>query len=311
MNGDSNDGPCGTLTGANLLASMPAAVANEVRGPVAVRVLAGTLRDQHTGTGNREGSQPDRNHANYAPGRKQRTPADHRSVPVRERAYARLKSLILSDRFAPGQRLTEEQLAQEFGTSRTPIREALHKLESEGLITSLPTRGYVASQDSPQEMDELIELRAILEGHALRIICGRLTEPQFQALEEIVRTSEDALRRQRLEDLPRWNIRFHDTLHTLISDKRRLHHQLVTMRKYTFRYCQISQPGPDGNRRTVEEHRRILTALRFRDPDLSEYAMREHIQRSRGDRLQPEQEPFHQRAATDRRDRQVDAFEPR
>jgi DNA-binding GntR family transcriptional regulator len=278
---------------------------------VVLGALAEPLRNQHSGTDGWKAAQPDCNHATYAPGRKQGTPANHRSVPIRERTHARLKSLILSDRFAPGQRLTEEGLAKEFGTSRTPIREALHKLESEGLITSLPTRGFVASQDSPQEMDELIELRAILEGYALRIICGRLTEPQFQTLEEFVRMSEDALRCPRLDDLSRWNIRFHDTLHALISDKRRLHHQLVTLRQYAFRYCESRQAGPDGNRRTVEEHRRILAALRFRDPDLCEYAMREHIQRSRGDRLQPEQEPFHQRAGTDRRDRKVDTRETR
>lgn len=298
MAGDVTEAAHGNLTGARPLPSVSVAVANEVKGSA-------------VGTGDREVPRSEWNHASHARTQGQHTPSHHRRVSVRERAYAQLKSLILSDRFAPGQRLTEEQLAKELGTSRTPIREALHKLESEALITSLPTRGFVASHDSPQEIEELIELRAILEGYALRIICGRLTEPQFQTLEQIVRTSEDSLRSQHLDDVSRSNMRFHDTLHTLIGDKRRLHHQLVTMRQYAFRYCKSGQPGPNGNRRTVEEHCRILMALRFRDPDLSEYAMREHIHRSQNDRLQPEQEPFHRHAARDRRDPHADAFETR
>lgn len=246
--------------------------------------------------------------------REQSGPSGEQAIPAREYAYLHLKTLILSDRFAPGQRLAEEQLAKEFGISRTPIREALHKLESEGLITSLPTRGFVASHDSQEDMEEIIELRAILEGYALRVICGRLTERQLQGLEETVRKTEDAQRHQHLDDVSRWNTRFHDMLHDLISDKRRLCQQVVTMRRYVFRYRESEQPEPEGGRRTVEDHRRILMALRFRDPALCEYVMREHIHRSRGDRLRPEREPFQQRAAADqlyRLYRGADAIGPR
>ena len=70
------------------------------------------------------------------------------TIPVRERAYECLKSAILSGRFNPGKRLTEEHLAKEMGVSRTPVREALHKLESEGLIKALETRGFIVSKDS-------------------------------------------------------------------------------------------------------------------------------------------------------------------
>jgi len=214
-------------------------------------------------------------------------PSGQQVIPAREYAYMHLKALILSGRFAPGQRLAEKQLAREFGISRTPIREALHKLESEGLITPFSTRGFAASRDSQQEKEELIDLRAVLEGYALRVICGRLTERQFQRLERTVRKTEDALGSQRLCDISRWNTRFHDTLHELISDRRRLYHQLVTMRRYAFRYRESAQPESDGGRRTVEGHRRILTALRLRDPDLCESVMREHIRQPQPDPVRP------------------------
>ena len=102
-------------------------------------------------------------------------PVVRNALPVRERAYRQVKALILAGQLPPGQRLTEERLAQDLGISRTPIREALHKLASEGLITSLAARGFGASHDLEQEIEELFELRAVLEGHALRVICGRLT----------------------------------------------------------------------------------------------------------------------------------------
>jgi DNA-binding GntR family transcriptional regulator len=163
-----------------------------------------------------------------------RTPAE--SIPVRERAYEHLKASILSGRFNPGERLAEEHLAKELGISRTPIREALHKLESEGLIKPLASRGFVASQDSKEDIEELFEIRAVLEGYALRLICGRITDTVLAQLEDTVEKAEEALRRHGLDEIFQWNTRFHDTLHDLITDKRRLYHQMVTMRQYVLRY---------------------------------------------------------------------------
>jgi DNA-binding GntR family transcriptional regulator len=213
-----------------------------------------------------------------------RTPAE--SIPVRERAYEHLKASILSGRFNPGERLAEEHLAKELGISRTPIREALHKLESEGLIKPLASRGFVASQDSKDDIEELFEIRAVLEGYALRLICGRITDTVLAQLEETVEKGEEALRRHGLDEIFQWNTRFHDTLHDLITDKRRLYHQMVTMRQYVLRYRKNTLQYPDGGARTVDGHRKILLALRLHDPDLCERVMREHIQQSKTDALQ-------------------------
>jgi DNA-binding GntR family transcriptional regulator len=223
-------------------------------------------------------------------------PSRHDATRVREYAYRRLKTLVLSGRFPPGQRLTEERLSRDLGTSRTPIREALHKLQLEGLIASLPTRGFAASRDSQADIDELLDLRAVLEGYALRVICGRLTEPQLRKLDAVVRRTEEAVAARRLEDVSRWNARFHRRLHALIRDKRRIHEQLVTMRQFAFRYGNDAQPQLDAGRRTAEGHRRILTALRMRDPDLCERAMREHIRRSPATCLRRERPPAQPRA---------------
>ncbi len=208
------------------------------------------------------------------------------SIRVRERAYEYLKHAVLSGHFAPGERLTEEHLAKRLGMSRTPIREALHKLESEGLIKPLVTRGFVASQDSREDVEELFEIRAMLEGYALRIACSRVTEAVLAGLEESLAGAEQALRDGSLDALFQANTRFHDLLHGLITDKHRLHHQMVTMRQYVLRYRKNTLQYPDGGQRTVDDHRRILLALRLRDPDLCERLMREHIQQSKRAALQ-------------------------
>jgi len=205
------------------------------------------------------------------------------SVPVREMTYEFLKSSVLSGHFTPGERLTEEHLAKRLGVSRTPVREALHKLESEGLIKPLETRGFIVSRDSKDEVEELFELRAILEGYALRIISEKISEEDLKQLDRLVAGAEDALRRKRMGEVFKWNTKFHDTLHGIVVDKKRLHRLLVNIRKYVLRYRMDTLQYPDGGKRAVDGHRKILLALRLKDPDLCERMMREHIQEAKVD----------------------------
>lgn len=205
------------------------------------------------------------------------------SIPVREMAYEFLKSSVLSGHFNPGERLTEEHLAKKLGVSRTPVREALHKLESEGLIKPLETRGFIVSRDSKDEVEELFELRAILEGYALRIISEKISEEDLKQLDRLVAGAEDALRRKRMEEVFKWNTKFHDTLHGIVVDKKRLHRLLVNIRKYVLRYRMDTLQYPDGGKRAVDGHRKILLALKLKDPDLCERMMREHIQEAKAD----------------------------
>jgi DNA-binding GntR family transcriptional regulator len=214
--------------------------------------------------------------------------APHRKnpIPVRERTYEYLKSAILSGRFNPGERLTEEHLARTLGSSRTPVREALHKLEAEGLIKSLETRGFIVSRDSREEVEELFEIRAIVEGYALRIISERISGQTTNKLRKFIEKSEEALQRKRIDEVFKWNTKFHDTLHGLLKEKRRLHRLIVNLRKYILRHRKETLRYPDGGRRSVEGHRKILMALQLKDPDLCERIMREHIREAKQDTLQ-------------------------
>ena len=208
------------------------------------------------------------------------------SIPVREKVYEYLKSSVLSGRFNPGKRLTEEHLASEIGVSRTPVREALHKLASEGLIKSLDTRGFIASADSKDEIEEMFDIRASLEGYALRLASEIISEETLKGLDGFIENAEDALRRKKINEVFKWNTRFHDALHDLVAHKPRFHRLITNMRKYVLRYRKDTLHYLDGARRTIDGHRKIMMALRLKEPDLCERIMREHIQEAKEDAMQ-------------------------
>ena len=214
----------------------------------------------------------------------QKPQKDSRSV--REKTYEQLKAEIFAGRFRPGERLAEEHLAEKLGVSRTPVREALHKLEQDGLIEPLESRGFCIPHDSREEMEELFHLRMVLEGYALSMICERIADEQIRSLEEMVDESDEALQRGRLDEVFHWNPRLHDALHEMIADKRRFHSLIVNMRKYVLRYRKDTLQYLDAGRRTIEGHRQLLSALKMREPDLCERVMRIHIRQSMADALE-------------------------
>jgi len=211
-------------------------------------------------------------------------------ISVREKTYDYLKSNILSGRFVPGERLAEEHLAEELGVSRTPVREALHKLEQEGLIEPLESRGFCVPHDSPEEIEDLFDIRTVMEGYTLKIICERITDEQIEKLEEMIDKAEDALRRKRIDEVFQWNTQFHDTLHGLVADKRRFHSLIVNMRKYVLRYRKDTLQNLGAGKRAIDGHRQILLTLKLKDPELCERVMRIHIRQSKEDALQTNRE---------------------
>jgi len=211
-------------------------------------------------------------------------------ISVREKTYDYLKSNILSGRFVQGERLTEEHLAEELGVSRTPVREALHKLEQDGLIEPLESRGFCIPKDSKEEIEDLFELRAVLEGYTLKMICERITDEQIVKLEKIQEKANDALRRKKIDEVFQWNTQFHDTLHGMVADKRRFYNLIVNMRKYVLRYRKDTLQYLGAAKRAGDGHRQILLALKLKEPELCERLMRVHIRQSKEDALQANRE---------------------
>ena len=208
-----------------------------------------------------------------------------KSAPVREWAYDHLKSDVLSGHFKPGERLTEEHLAKTLGVSRTPVREALHKLASEGLIQPLESRGFCVARDSREEIEDLFDIRAALEGYAIRLICDYISEQTLEQLNGFIQKAQDALDRKKLDEIFEYNTQFHDALHRVIARKTRFHSLIADTRKYVLRYRKDSLYYLDGAKRTIDGHRKILLAISLKDPDLCERVIREHIREAKEDAL--------------------------
>ena len=208
-----------------------------------------------------------------------------KSTPVREWAYNHLKSDVLSGHFNPGERLTEEHLAKTLRVSRTPVREALHRLASEGLIQPLESRGFCVASDSREEIEDLFDIRAALEGYAIRLICDLISEETLEQLNEFIQQAQDALERKKQDEIFKYNTQFHDALHGVIAGKTRFHSLIADTRKYVLRYRKDSLFYLDRARRTIDGHRKILLAIRLKDPDLCERVIREHIREAKEDAL--------------------------
>lgn len=211
------------------------------------------------------------------------------SSSVRERTYNLLRKQLLRGQFHSNERLTEESLAKKLGVSRTPVREALHKLELEGLVKMAGARGFCVPEGSVEDMNELFEIRAILEGHALACVCKVVTRVHIQSLRELVDRAEDAFGAKKLERVFDYNTQFHDLLYSLVaSGKPRLLGLIEDMREYVLRYRKNTLFYDKGARRSIAGHKKILLVLELGDTLLCERIMRDHVYEAKEDTLLPE-----------------------
>jgi len=207
-------------------------------------------------------------------------------LSVREKTYSLLKKQILTGQFAPGKKLTEESVARKFGVSRTPVRDALHRLEQEGLVKESGARGFCVPDDSAEDVSELFEIRAVLEGHALACVCQIITKENIQLLKELVQAAEQSFLSGKTDPVFDYNTRFHDLLYGMLaSQKPRLFSIMEDMREYVLRYRKNTLVNPEGVRRSIAGHKKILMALDLGDPLLCERIMRKHVYEAKTDTL--------------------------
>ncbi len=200
--------------------------------------------------------------------------------------FERLRRLILEGEYGPRERLIEEQLAERLGVSRTPIRQALTMLEAEGLVEIVPNKGAMVCSFSVEEVWDIYDLRAVLEGHAARRAAGRINEREMFRLRELAEEMED-LTRRRFEDreeeirlLVALNNEFHGTIVTASKNKRlermiRRTIELPLVFKAFFWYT------PQERLVSNHYHRQILGALEAGDGERAEIVMREHVYEGR------------------------------
>ncbi len=203
-----------------------------------------------------------------------------RRKALREETYEAIKKAILRGTVKPGQRLKEEQLASEIGASRTPVREAFHKLEQEELVTRLPWGGFVVREWSRSDVEEIFGIRSILESYAAFLATEKIDEVKLGLLEDKLRESEEYVKRGETEKLIQLNTEFHDILYRS-SKSRKLYHMINNLRDYFYRY-RVAILGINGiPQRSLRDHKKMLLAMRKKDSALVEKLVREHILRGK------------------------------
>ena len=192
--------------------------------------------------------------------------------------YENLRQTIVRGSIAPGTRLVESQIAEAQGISRTPVREAIHKLERERFIERLPHGGFSVLELNREEIVETFGIRSVLEGYAARLAAINHQPGQLKRLKEKIDEFQRLLDTKHLKGLPQVNTEFHDLLYAL-SNSPRLIRMIGALRDHIYRYRQIILKEAGQARTSNEDHRLILESIRMRDAEGVEQLVREHILR--------------------------------
>jgi DNA-binding GntR family transcriptional regulator len=205
--------------------------------------------------------------------------AEHENLD--HKVYRQVKSMILEQKLKPGTKIYQEKLANDLGISRTPLVNALKKLEQERLITAIPRRGFYVRRFSKQEMIRIFELREVLEGLAARRASLQISDEQVQKIQGFFKGLKLSNNTKSVERYAKEDRRFHNFLIELGGDEL-LSGILETYSIITMSYLGGFRAGlVRVPRETFHEHRAIIEAIMKKDPDQAEQAARLHLRRSR------------------------------
>jgi DNA-binding GntR family transcriptional regulator len=190
----------------------------------------------------------------------------------------RLREMILRGEFQEGEQLRQDAIAASFQVSRIPVREALRRLEAEGLIEIIAHRGAVVSSLSSDEIEELFDIRALLECEVLRLSIPNLTEADFEQADEILRVYEKALWME--GDVSSWG-RLNSQFHAALYARANRPHFMSIIRQINNngeRYTGLQLYLTRAFERAKKEHRQLLQLCRKRDVEGACALLKQHIQ---------------------------------
>ncbi|MDY2959618.1 MAG: GntR family transcriptional regulator [Hornefia sp.] len=199
--------------------------------------------------------------------------------PLSLTLFERLQEDILSNNLKTGDKLTESKLCKEYNVSRTPLREALRQLESDGLIETIPNRGAFVAGLSPQDVSDLTELRNQAEISAVRWAIERITEKEREELDETFEFMQFYTHKNDIPKMLNINKAFHKVIYNATHNKM----LIKSLNEYQL-YLSYTNPSnyyePNYLREVLYEHREIYNAFLSHDKDAGEAAMRYHMTNS-------------------------------
>jgi DNA-binding GntR family transcriptional regulator len=186
-----------------------------------------------------------------------------------------IREAIVDGRLPPGQRLKEEELARELGISRTPVREALLVLQAEGLVDAAPNRGAVVRSHEADDLEDLYQLRALLEGYAARRAAANISDADVHCLRESCDRFESLIEGE-VQELVKVNLFFHNVILDAAASRRvaELVRKVIELPLVYRSYIWYSV---DQRRISAHYHRQITKALEARDGERAELVMKEHV----------------------------------
>ena len=195
---------------------------------------------------------------------------------LRDVVFNTLRRAILKGELKPGERLMEIALADKLGVSRTPIREAIRKLELEGLVVMAPRKGAKVASITERDLSDVLEVRKGMEVLAISLACKRITGEELEKLETIEQSFQKLIESGNLTELAEMDVKFHDTIYQATNNQR-LVQLLNNLREQMYRYRMEYLKDIAVRRTLAEEHKAICRALRERDEQQAEQYVSIHI----------------------------------
>lgn len=197
-------------------------------------------------------------------------------LPLRDVVFNTLRQAILTGDLKPGERLMEIHLANRLGVSRTPIREAIRKLELEGLVIMIPRRGAEVAQITEKSMNDVLEVRRALDALCTELACERISEEEIKELKSACEHFEQAVKSKDAKKIAQADVALHDIIVKATGNCRLV--QLInnlSEQMYRYRYEYIKDASQ--HQRLIEEHRIIYESIVKKDRETAAQAAKMHI----------------------------------
>lgn len=197
-------------------------------------------------------------------------------LPLRDVVFNTLRQAILRGELKPGERLMEIQLANKLGVSRTPIREALRKLELEGLVNMVPRKGAEVADITEKSLRDVLEVRKALEELSVQLACEKITEEEIEELKWVAERFKDTLDDQDVTKIAEADVAFHDVIYTA-TDNQKLILLLNNLREQMYRYRVEYLKKEEAYPQLIAEHEELIDNISKRNKEEATRIMCEHI----------------------------------
>ena len=197
-------------------------------------------------------------------------------LPLRDVVFNTLRKAILTGTLKPGERLMEVHLANKLGVSRTPIREAIRKLELEGLVIMIPRRGAEVAQITEKSLKDVLEVRRALDALSVELACDRITEEELGTLKKACDDFETAVREKDVSVIAKADVALHDII-VKATGNQRLQQLVNNLAEQMYRYRVEYLKNPQNHEQLLKEHEAIYKGIVEKDKKAVTEMIRRHI----------------------------------